>query len=159
MCPSRKGYIIMDGVYVQEVSLMVKLLFLEVSSSSCYSNSLPIFLSSIFDPPLMEDLSHYIEYSKPFPSYTCSSSNPALRYVSYQASSLTFCERQWLKTLFRGLLHINAARKAAVVHLMRWWQQLFLKILLYSYQLCTCLESIFIVGISWKITQVTRMPA
>ena len=83
----------MDGVYVQEVSLMVKLLFLEVSSSSCYSNSLPIFLSSIFDPPLMEDLSHYIEYSKPFPSYTCSSSNPALRYVSYQASSLTFCER------------------------------------------------------------------
>ena len=24
--------------------------------------------------------------------------------------------------LFRGLLHINAARKVAAVHLMRWWQ-------------------------------------
>ena len=30
---------------------------------------------------------------------------------------------------------------------------------MYPYQLRTCLESIFIVGISWKITQVTRMPA
>ena len=158
MCPSRKGYIIMDKVYIRGVSLMVKLLFLEVSSSPCYSNSLPIFLSSIFDPPLMEDLSHYIEYSKPFPSYTCSSSSPALKYVSYRASSLAFCERQWLKTLLRGLLHINAVKKAATVHLMRWWQ-LFLKIFMYPYQLRTCLESIFIVGISWKITQVTRMPA
>ena len=133
---------------------MIKLLFLEVSSSPCYSNSLPIFLCSFSDPLLMEDLSHYIEYSKSFPSYTCSSSSPALKYVSYQAPSLALCEWYWLKTLFRGLLHINAARKAAAVHLMRWWQ-LFLKIFLYPYQLRTCLESIFIVGISWKITQVT----
>ena len=29
-------------------------------------------------------------------------------------------------TLFKGLLHINAARKVAAVHLM-WWWQLFLK--------------------------------
>ena len=29
-------------------------------------------------------------------------------------------------TLFRGLLHINAARKVAAVHLM-WWWQLFLR--------------------------------
>ena len=28
-------------------------------------------------------------------------------------------------TLFRGLLHINAARKAAVMHLMWWWQPFF----------------------------------
>ena len=72
---------------------MVKLLFLEVSSSLCYSHSLPIFLCSFSDPYLMEGLSHYIEFSKPFPSYTCSSSNPALKYVSYRASSLTLCER------------------------------------------------------------------
>ena len=26
--------------------------------------------------------------------------------------------------LFRGLFHINAARKVAAVHLMRWWQPL-----------------------------------
>ena len=92
MCPSRKGYVIIDGVYIREVSLMVKLLFLEVSSSPCYSNSLLIFLCSFSNPPLMEDLSHYIEYSKPFPSYTCSSFSPALKYVSYRASSLALCE-------------------------------------------------------------------
>ena len=112
-------------------------------------------------PPLIEGLSHYIEFSKPSSSYSCSSSNPALKYVSYQASSLDLCERQWLRTLFRGLLHINAARKVAAVQLMRWWQlfQLFPKIFLYHYLLYTCLKSILIVGFSWKITQVTWMPA
>ena len=109
-------------------------------------------------PPLIEGLSHYIKFSKPSPSYSCSSSNPALKYVSYQASSLDLCERQWLRTLFRGLLHINAARKVAAVQLMRWWQ-LFPKIFLYHYLLYTCLKSILIVGVSWKITQVTWMPA
>ena len=158
MCLSKKGYVITDGVYVQGVSSIVKLLFLEVNSSPCYSNSLLIFISSIFDPHLMEGLSHYIKFSKPFPSYTCSSFNPALKSVSYRASSLTLCERQWLKTLFRGLLHINAARKAATVHLMRWWQ-LFPKIFMYPYHLCTRLKSIFIVGIARKITQVTQMLA
>ena len=72
---------------------MIKLLFLEVSSSPCYSNSLLIFLFSFSDPPLMEDLSHYIESSKPFPSYTRLSSNLALKYVSYRAFSLALCER------------------------------------------------------------------
>ena len=136
---------------------MIKWLFLEDSSLLCYSNFLSIFLSYFSDPSLMEGLSPYIEFSKPFPSYTCSSSNPALKYVSYQASFLALCERQWLRTLFRGLLHINAARKVAAVHLIRWWQ-LFPKIFLYPYRLRTCLKSILIVGVSWKITQVTRMP-
>ena len=108
------------------------------------------------DPFLMEGLSHYIEFSKPSPSYSCSSSNPAFKYVSYQTFSLILCERQWLRPLFRGLLHINAARKVAAVYLMRWWQ-LFPKIFPYSYLLRTCLKSILIVGVSWKITQVTRM--
>ena len=109
-------------------------------------------------PPLIEGLSHYIKFSKPSPSYSCSSSNPALKYVSYQASSLDLYERQWLRTLFRGLLHINAARKVAAVHLMQWWQ-LFPKIFLYPYFLRTCLKFILIVGLSWKITQVTQMLA
>ena len=89
----------------------------------------------------MEGLSHYIEFSKSFPSYSCSSSNSALKYVSYQASSLALCEQKWLRILFRGLLHINAARKVAVVHLM-WWWQLFSKIFLYPYLLRTCLKFI-----------------
>ena len=145
-------------MYVQGVSLMIKWLFLEDSQLLCYNSFLSIFLHYFLDSPLMEGLSHYIEFSKPFPSYTCSSSNLALKYVSYQASSLALCEQQWLRTLFRDLLHINVARKVAAVHLMRWWQ-LFPKIFLYPYHLRTCLKSIFIVGVPWKITQVTRMPA
>ena len=148
----------MDGMYVRGVNLMIKWLFLEDISLLCYNNSLFIFLNYFPNPSLMEDLSHYIEFSKPLPSYTCSSSNHALKYVSCQVSSLAFRERQWLRTLFKGLLHINAARKVAAVHLMRWWQ-LFPKIFLYPYRLRTWLKSIFIVGVSWKITQITRMLA
>ena len=136
---------------------MIKWLFLENSSLLYYSNFLSIFLHYFSDFSLMEGLSYYIEFHKPFPSYSCSLSNPALKYVSYQASSLALCEWLWLKTLFRGLLHINAARKVATVHLM-WWWQLFPKIFLYLYLLHTCLKSILIVGVFWKITQVTRMP-
>ena len=44
------------------------------------------------------------------------------------------------------------------MYLMRWWQ-LFPKIFLYPYLLHTCLKSILIVGVSWKIAQVTRMLA
>ena len=148
----------MDGMYIRGVSLMIKLLFLEDSSSLCYNNSFFILLHYFFDPPLMEGLSHYIEFSKSSPSYSCSSSNPALKYVSYQASSLALYEWQWLRILFKGLLHINEARKVAAVHLMR-WQQLFPKIFLYPYLLRTCLKSILTVGVFWKITQVTQMPA
>ena len=146
-------------MYVREDSLIIKLLFLKDSSTVCYSSSLSILLHYVSPPPhLMEDLSHYIEFFKSSPSYNCSSSNLALKYVSYQAPSLTLCERQWLRPLFRGLLLINAAKKVAAVHLMRWWQ-LFPKIFLYHYLLRTCLKSILIVGVSWKITQVTRILA
>ena len=129
-------------------------LFLIVCSSLCYNNSLLLFFSCIFsDPFLMEGLPHYIVLPNSFSSSTCLSSNPALKYLSYLADFLVFCGRQWLKTLFRGLLHINAARKAAVVHLMR-WQQLFPKIFPCSYHFLTHLKYIFIVGISQKVIQV-----
>ena len=80
-------------MYIRGDSLIIKLLFLKGSSTPCYSSSLSIFLPSFSDPPLMEGLSHYIEFSKLSPSYSCSSSNPALKYVSYQASYLALCER------------------------------------------------------------------
>ena len=84
MCPSKKGYLGMDGVYIRGVSLMIKLLFLEVSSLPYYSNSLSILsLLIFFDHFLMEGFSRYIVSSKPFPSSTCLSSNPALKYLSY----------------------------------------------------------------------------
>ena len=82
----------MNEMNVRGVNLMIKWLFLEDSSLLCYSNSLSLFLHYFSDPSLMEGLSHYIEFSKPFPSYTCSSSNPVFKYVSYQASSLGLCE-------------------------------------------------------------------
>ena len=146
-------------MYVQGDGLVIKLLFLKDSSILYYSSSFSILLHYVFsDPFLMEGLSHYIEFSKSSPSYSCSPSNPALKYVSYQASSLVLCGRQWLRSLFRGLLHINAARKVATVHLMRWWQ-LFPQIFLYPYPPRTCLKSILIVGVSWKVAQVTRVLA
>ena len=151
-------YVIMVGMYVQGDSLIIKLLFLKDSSTLYYSSSLSIFLPCFSDRYLMEGLSHYIEFFRLSPSYSCSSSNSALKYVFYQASFLALCERQWLRPLFRGLLYINAVRKVAAMHLMRWWQ-LFPKIFMYPYSLRTCLKSILIVGISWKITQVTRMLA
>ena len=151
-------YAIMDEMYVRGDSLIIKLLFLKDSSTLCYNSFLSIILHCFSDHLLMEGFSYYIEFSKSSPLYSCSSSNPALKYVSYQASSLAFCERQWLRPQFRGLLHINAARKVAAVHLTRWWQ-LFPKIFMYPYPLRTCLKSILIVGVSWKIIQVTWMLA
>ena len=151
-------YVILDGMYVRGDSLIIKWLFLKDSSTLCYSGSLSIFLHYFFRSLLYEGSFTYIEFSKSSPSYSCSSSNPALKYVSYQASSLALCEQQWLRSLFKGLLHINVARKVAAMHLMRQWQ-LFPKIFLYPYLLRTCLKSILIVEVSWKITQVTQMLA
>ena len=41
----------MDRLYVRGVNLMVKVIFLEVSSSTCYSNSLLIIICSYFRSP------------------------------------------------------------------------------------------------------------
>ena len=83
----------MDEMYARGDSLIIKLLFLKDSSALCYSSSLSIFLYRFSDLHLMKGLSHYIEFSKSSSSYNCSSSNPALKYVSYKASFLTLCER------------------------------------------------------------------
>ena len=58
MCLSRKGYLGMDRVYVRGVSLMIKLLFLGVSSLPCYNNSLSILSLLIFSIPLLWRVSH-----------------------------------------------------------------------------------------------------
>ena len=126
-------------------------LSLKVSSSSCYNNSLPIFMCQyFFDSPLME-VSPIIQ-SPPIHFHRPLVYHPTL-HLSICPIEQLFCEQQWLKTLFKGLLHINAVRKAAVVHLMR-WQQLFPKIFPCSYPFLAHLKSIFVAGISWKFTQV-----
>ena len=84
----------MDGMYVRGDSLIIKLLFLKDSSILCYSSSFFILLHYVFfNPLLVEGLSHYIEFSNSSPSYSCSPSNPAFKYVSYQAFSLALYER------------------------------------------------------------------
>ena len=57
-------------------------------------------------------------------------------------------------TLFKGLLHINAAREVAAVHLKYDGNSLCLKIFMYSYYLCMCLKFILIAGSSWRVTQI-----
>ena len=128
-------------------------LFQMVCSSQCYSKSCSISLFNIFRSPTYGGFPPLYSPLHSFPSSTCLPSNPALKYLSSLAAFLIFCGGQWLKTLFRGLLHINAARKAAVMHLMR-WQQLFPKIFLRSYPFLTHLKSIFVAEISWKITKI-----
>ena len=75
-----------------------------------------------------------------------------LRIYPVKQIFIVFYGQQQLKVLFRGLLHINAARKTTVVHLMRWWQ-LFSQIFLCSYLFPVHLKSIFTTGASWKVVQ------
>ena len=78
MCPSREGYIILDGIYVQEVSFKMKLLFLEMSSSLCYSNSLLISLCQYFRSP---------SYGG-FLTLCCADSTPGLKSVTVNKRKL-----------------------------------------------------------------------
>ena len=76
------------------------------------------YFSSLF---LMGGLLHYIAPSEPSWSYTCWSFKP-LTWV--HVPSDTLFGFWWVviakAALFKGLLHINAAKKVDVVYLMRW---------------------------------------
>ena len=125
-----------------------------VCSSQCYSESSSIFFLNIFRSPILWRFSPIIQ------SIPIHFHRPLVHHLTLYSSIypveqtfLVFCGRQQLKVLFRGFLHINAARKAAVVHLMR-WQQFFPQIFSCSYPFPVHLKSIFTVGASWKVTQV-----
>ena len=128
--------------------------FQMVCSFQCYSKSSPIPPFNIFRspsyggfPPLYNPLrSIFIVYLSIIQPLT-----PSIYPV--KQTFLVFYGRQQLKILFEDLLHINAARKAAVVHLMRWWQ-LFPQIFLCSYPFPVHLKSIFTTRASWKVTKV-----
>ena len=89
--------------------------------------------------PLVYHLAWYLSFSLPSHSF------------------LIFWGQRWLKTLFKGLLHINVARKAAVTHLMRWWQ-IFPQIFLHPYPFRVHLQSIFTAGTSQKVDQGKTRP-
>ena len=128
--------------------------FQMVCSFWCYSKSSPISPCNIFSIPSLWRFSpiiqsHLIHFYRPLLLH------PTLdpRIYLVKQIFLVFYGRQQLKVLFRGLLHINVARKVAIVHLMRWWQ-LFSQIFLCSYPFPVHLKSIFTAGASWKVTQV-----
>ena len=128
--------------------------FQMVCSFQCYSKSSPISPCNIFSIPFLWRFSPIIQ--SPLIHFHCPLLlHPTLdpRIYPVKQIFLLFYGQQQLKVLFRGLLHINAARKVAVVHLMR-WQQLFPQIFPCSYPFLVHQKSIFIAGTSWKVTQV-----
>ena len=128
--------------------------FQMVCSFQFYSKSSPLSPCNIFSIPHLWRFSLIIQ-SPPIHFHRPLVHHPTLdpRIYPVKQTFLIFYGRQQLKVLFRGLLHINAARKAAVVHLMRWWQ-LFSQIFLCSYPFPVHLKSIFTAGASQKVTQV-----
>ena len=121
-------------------------------SFQCYSESSLIF-SSVISPsflwrsfPIIQ--SPLIYFHRPLVFH--STLDP--RIYPVKQIFIVFYGRQQLKVLFRGLLHINAARKAAVVHLILWWQ-FFSQIFLRSYPFPVHLKFIFTAGASWKGAQ------
>ena len=131
----------------------MNLLFQMVCSSQCYSESCSTFFLCIFSIPFLWRFFPLIQ-SSPIHFHCPLVHHPTLYLSIYHVEQifLVFCGRQQLKVLFRGLLHINAAKKAAVMHLMR-WQQLFPQIFPCSYPFPVHLKSVFIAGASWKVTQ------
>ena len=128
--------------------------FQMLCSFQCYSKSSPISLCNFFFilplwriSPIIQSPS--IHFHRPPVHHPTLNS----RIYPVKQNFLAFYGWQQLKVLFRGLLHINAARKAAVVHLMRWWQ-LFFQIFMCSYPFPIHLKSIFTFRTSWKVTQV-----
>ena len=130
--------------------------FQGLCSFQCYSESSPNFLPNIFPiPHLWRSFpiiqSPLIYFHRPLVLHPISDS----RIYPVKQIFIVFYGRWQLKVLFRGLLHINAARKAAVMHLMRWWQ-LFSQIFLCSYLFLVHLRFIFTAGVSWKSSRVRR---
>ena len=126
-------------------------------SFQCYSESSLNFLHNIFPiPHLWRSFpiiqSPLIYFHCPLVLHPTSD----LRIYPVKQIFIVFYGRQQLKVLFRDLLHINAARKATVVYLMR-WLQLFSQIFLCSYLFPVHLKFIFTAGVSWKVIQGKTM--
>ena len=122
-------------------------------SFQCYSESSPNFLPNIFPIlhlwrsfPIIQ--SPLIYFHRPLVLHPTSN----LRIYPVKQIFIIFYGRQQLKVLFKGLLHINATRKVAVVYLMQWWQ-LFSQIFLCSYPFPIHLKFIFTARVSWKVIQ------
>ena len=127
--------------------------FQMLCSFQCYSESSPSFLSNIFPiPHLWRSFpiiqSPLIYFHRPLVLHP--TSNLCIYHV--KQIFIVFYGRQQLKEPFRGLLHINAVRKAAVVHLMQWWQ-FFSQIFLCFYPFPIHLKFIFTTEVSWKVIQ------
>ena len=147
-------------MFVRGDELLFKSLFLK--DSPTFNATVIIFLlsSTVFsDPPLMGGSSHYIVFFQIILTVHLLFIGT---FTQVHVPSDIFSDFLYTVVveivLFRGSLHINAARKVAVVHLMR-QQQPFFQIFLHSYLLRTCLRFVLIVGHFWKVTQVAYVLA
>ena len=122
MWPNMKAHVNIGEMLIQGGELLFKSLFLKDSSTFIVTVVLIPFSPTQFfrSPPYGGSCALYI-FFRLSPLYTCFSSKPILEYMSYQASSLTLCEWWWLRLhCSEVFFHINALRKVAAVHLMRW---------------------------------------
>ena len=87
-----KPHVTMDEMQVQGDGLIIKSLFLKDSSTFSAIVVLFLFSSTVFFLPPLLKKAHYINFFRSSSLYIYSSSNPALEYVSYQASFLALCE-------------------------------------------------------------------
>ena len=127
--------------------------FQVLCSFQCYSESSSNFLPNIFPIlhlwrsfPIIQ--SPLIYFHRPLVLHPTSD----LCIYPVKQIFIVFYGRQQLKVLFKGLLHLNATRKVAVVYLMQWWQ-LFSQIFLCSYPFPIHLKFIFTARVSWKVIQ------
>ena len=122
MRPNMKPHVNIDEIFVQGDELLFKSLFLK--DSPTFSATVIIFLlsSTVFsDPLLIGGSSHYIVFFQIiltvhllFIGTFTQVHVPLDIFFGFLYTGVVEI------ALFRGLLHINAARKVAAVHLMRW---------------------------------------
>ena len=140
-------------MFVRGDELLFKSQFLKDSPTFSVTVILFLLSSTMFsDPPLMGGSSHYIVFFQIILTVHLLFIGT---FTQVHVPSDIFSGFLYMVVveiaLFKGSFHINAARKVAAVHLMR-WQQPFFQIFLHSYLLRTCLRFVLIVGHFWKVT-------
>ena len=136
---------------VRGVSFWMDWLFQMVCSSQCYSKSCSISLLNLFRSHSYGGFSSLYSPLRSMSIVHLSIIQPCTQVYVLLSSFFGFLWGQQLKVLFRGLLYIKAARKATVMHLMR-WQQLLPQIFPCSYPFFVYRKSTFIAGIFQKVT-------
>ena len=122
-----KPHVNIDEMLVRAGELLFKSLFLEDSPTFIATVILFLFSSTVFsDPHLMGGSSHYIVF---FQIILIVHLLFIGTFTQVHVPSGIFSGFLYMVVveivLFKSSLHINAVRKVAAVHLMRWYQPFF----------------------------------